>query len=184
MGLFRLNAGSWIAGTVLVCASISSALGQGSTPPETVRAVLIYEQRHDNARDSILNKRNLDTYRKWMTASLYQLFLTELAREEQEARIHTDEKPYLGDGMQFSPVKEYCKENGRVYKQQFSLSKGTASRGSAIVPASFFYNKACGGREPTVVRFTLVRRPSGWLIDDIDYGPNGSLRRVLGRVGH
>jgi hypothetical protein len=183
MALFRSKVKeAWTVAAILVCAVVSDATGQSSTPSGTIRSVLHYEQRHDNARDSSFNKRNLKIYRRWITPSLHRLFLSELAREEQEARSHPDEKPYLGDGMQFGPIKEYCKENNRVYRQQFSLRKAIVSGSSAIVPASFFYNRACGGGKPTVYRFKLVRRSSVWLIDDIDYGQNGTLRQVLRRI--
>ena len=159
------------------------AFGQSSTPVGTVKSVLVYEQQHDNVRDLTFNRRNLNIYKKWITPELYRLFLVELSREQREARVHPDEKPYFGDGMDFGPGKEYCKAHGRVYTQQFSLRKAIVSGGSAIVPASFFYNKACGVVEPTVYRFKLVRRPSSWLIDDIDYRDNTTLRRDLRRAG-
>lgn len=166
----------------LLTALTNVALAQSNTPAGTVRAVLLYEQRHDNARDKIFNRRNLNIYKKWITPQLYRLFLIELARENKEAKLRPDEKPYFGDGMDFGPMKEYCKKNDRVYRQQFSLRKAIISGRSANVPVSFFYNKACGIVEPTIYRFKLVRRSSTWLIDDIIYDRSGgTLRKDLRR---
>lgn len=165
----------------LVVAFASTSFAQSSTAAGTVGTVLAYEQQHDNARDTIFNRRNLNIFKKWITPELYRLFDLELARENREAKLHPDDKPYFGDGMGFGPMKEYCKENGRVYTQQFSLRKAVSSARFTIVPAEFFYHKACGGGDAIVYKFKLVRRPSGWLIDDIDYGTNGSLRGDLQR---
>ncbi|MGB7207638.1 MAG: hypothetical protein WBD27_03155 [Pyrinomonadaceae bacterium] len=167
----------------LIIALASTTFAQSPTAAGTVRTLLTYEKQHDNARDMTFNQRNLNIYKKWITPELYRLFTVELAREKREAKLHPDDKPYFGDGMDFGPMKEYCKENGRVYKQQFSLRLAARSSKFTIVPAAFFYNKACGGGDPIIYRFKLVRRPSGWLIDDIDYGANGSLRRDLRRAG-
>jgi len=160
---------------ILTCVS----LAQSSTPAATVSDVLTYEQAHDNAVDAVFNLRNLKIYKKWITPELYELFLAELTREEKEAKLNPDDKPYFGDGMTFAPLKEFCKANGKIHTQQFALQETVSSGDSAIVPANFFYDKACGEAEPTVYKFKLVKQRFVWLIDNIDYGENGSLRNDL-----
>ena len=160
---------------MLTCTSCA----QSTAPAAVVSEVMTYEQVHDNADDAVFNLRNLKIYKKWITPELYELFLAELAREEKEAKLNPDDKPYFGDGMTFSPLKEFCKANGKIYTQQFSLQETVSSDDGAIVPVSFFYDKACGETEPTVYRFRLLKQESVWLIDDIDYGENGSLRNDL-----
>ncbi|MBL8125486.1 MAG: hypothetical protein JNJ39_15400 [Blastocatellia bacterium] len=169
----------WVATLVFVLATVPSAYGQRSTPSRTVRSMLLYEQRHDNTEDVLLNRRNLNIYRRWITPSLYRVLLRELIREERESKLHPDEKPYFGDGMQFGARKEYCAKDGVQYPQQFFVNKTRFRRRSAIVPASFFYNKACDGGEPVVFKFKLVRIRGKWLIDDVDYGDGGELRKDM-----
>lgn len=181
-----MNKKERLCAALLIIVLPCGIFGQSSTAAGTVKTVLAYEQQHDNARDGIFNRRNLNIYKKWITPELFRLFLVELAREEREVQLHPGDKPKWGDGMDFSPVKEYCKENGRVYTQQYSLGKAIRSRSATIIPASFFY-KACDGGEPTIYRFKVVRRKSRWLIDDIDYGTdgtNGTLRGDLTRAGN
>ena len=39
--------------------------------------------------------------------------------------------------------------------------------------------KACDGGEPVVFKFKLVRTRGKWLIDDVDYGDGGELRKDM-----
>jgi hypothetical protein len=169
--------GKIVIGFGVIAASTLAVLGQGGTPNAIVGEALVYEQHHDTT----FNRRNINSRKKWITPELYRLFLAELAREERETREHPDEKPYFGDGLSFGPLKELCEQNGRVYRQQFSVRKAKIVGRSATVPVSFFYHRACGGR-PVIYRFKLVRRHSRWRIDDIDYGSNETLRKALRRA--
>jgi hypothetical protein len=162
---------------IAVCVSIIS--GQTSTPAGTVRTLLQYEK---NARDLTFNQRNLNIYRKWITPGLYKLFVVELARERRQAKLHPTDKPYF-EGMDFGPRKEVCTGGGRSYTQQFSLRRASTSGDNSTLPVAFFYNKACGTGDPIVYRFKLIRRSSMWLIDDINYGSEGTLRRDLRNAG-
>ncbi len=169
----------WVSALMLVMVLVPTAYGRRSTPSRTVRSMLLYEQRHDNVRDTLLNRRNLNIYRRWITPSLYRLLLRELVREELESQLYPDDKPYFGDGMQFGYRKELCQKDGVQYNQQFSVKKARLARRSAIVPASFFYNKACDGGDPVVFQFKLVRVRGRWLIDDLDYGDGVELRKNM-----
>ena len=160
---------------LFIAAFAAVALGQRSTAAGTVRTLLTYE---DKPHGATFNQQNLNRYKKWITPELYRLFKVALAREKRYIRLHPTNKPYFGDGMDFGPLKENCNANGRVYPQQFSIRKAVVSGTSATVRASFFWNKACGIDEPTIFRFKLVRRKSGWLIDDIDYRSNGGTLRT------
>jgi hypothetical protein len=157
------------------------ALGQ-STPRAVLQQVLRYEELHDNADDIIFNRRNIEIYRKWMTPGLYRLHLIEDAREKQEAKENPDDKPFFED-MTFSPMKELCKVHERTYPQRFSLSKSRVIGNLAYVRARFFYHQDCDYGNHTFYTFILKRIRSAWLVDDIDYGKNGTLRRALRREG-
>ncbi|HEY0429416.1 MAG TPA: hypothetical protein VGC76_16670 [Pyrinomonadaceae bacterium] len=149
-----------------------------------LQQILSYEKTHDNATDTIFNRRNLEIRRKWMTPSLYRLYLIELAREEREAKEHPDEKPYFGDGMDFGPLKELCKVGDRIYSQKFSFSRGRFIGNYAYLRARFFYHPECDGNEPTYYAFIFRKLGKAWLLDNIDYGRNGgTLRRSLRRAG-
>ncbi|MBV9241187.1 MAG: hypothetical protein JO314_04180 [Acidobacteria bacterium] len=169
----------WVATLVFILATMSSTYAQRSAPSRTVHSMLVYEQHHDNTADVLLNRRNLNIYRQWITPSLYRVLLREFIREERESKLHPDEKPYFGDGMQFGARKEYCARNGVQYPQQFAVRRVQFVRGSAIVPAAFFYNKACDSGDPVVFKFKLVRVRGKWLIDDVDYGDGGELRKDM-----
>ncbi len=152
------------------------ALGQSSTPAGTVRSVLVYEK---STNDTGFSKRRLKVYKKWVTPELYKLLEADLVREKRYIQEHPTNKPYWGDGFFFGTWWDNCKANGRDYTSQFSVRKAIISGDSAVVPAHFFYNKACHIDALNVNRFKLVRRPSGWLINDIDYGSNSTLRKDL-----
>jgi len=155
---------------------------------QTARAkllqILSYEKTHDNADDTILNRRNIEIRRKWITRSLYRLYLIELAREEREMKAHPDEKPYFGDGMDFGPLKEFCKVGDNIYPQRFSLGRSRVIGNYTYVRARFFYHPDCDGDEPTYYTFIFRKTGKAWLLDNIDYEKNGgSLRRDLRRAG-
>jgi hypothetical protein len=165
---------------VLAFASSLVTMGQ-QRADDTVRHALRYEQTHDNGPDIVFNRRNLEIRRKWMTLSLYRLYLIELAREERESKERPDEKPYLGDGMDFSPMKESCKVGNKFYLQRFLLSKARVLRTRAYVRARFFYHPDCDYGEYTYYTFILKRGGRAWFIDDIDYGKKRTLRGDLRR---
>src|SRR4051794_7194202 len=126
---------------LFIAAFTVSAIGQSSTPANTVKSVLTYEySAHNNA----LDQRNLNRYKKWITPGLYKMYKVALARQERYIKLHPTNKPYFGDGMDLSPLKENCTANGRSYLPQFSVGKANVSGRSATVRASFFFNKGCG----------------------------------------
>ena len=141
----------------------------------------MYEQEPKKVDNVIFNRRNIDIRKKWITRDLYDLYLVELAREEQEKKLAPDEKPYFGDGMSFGPMKEVgCWKNGRPVLQAFSIRKPKISGKIAIVPVGFYY-PGCGVGVETF-GFQLTKTSAGWLIDDIDYGEKGTLRKDLQRI--
>jgi len=147
-----------------------------------LQQILDYEENHDNDADMTFNRRNIEIRQKWITPSLYRLYLIELIREEREAKEHPDEKPYFGDGMDFGPLKEFCKAVDKIYPQRFSLSRSRIIGNYVYVRARFFYHKDCDGDEPIYYTFIFRKTGNAWLLNDIDYGKNGTLRRDLRRA--
>lgn len=169
---------------VLLLCLFSTGLVIGQRPARSVlQDILRYEASHDNATDLTFNKRNLEFRRKWLTPSLYRLYLAELAREEKEATEHPDEKPYFGDGMNFGPMKELCRSAGKTYRQKFRLISSRATRDSAYLRSRFYYGpRECEGDKPTEYTFIFKKTNGSWLLDDINYGTNGTLRKDLSRA--
>ena len=165
---------------ILCLASFFLTPGQ-RTPRASLQKVLRYEEMHDNARDIIFDRRNIEIYRKWITPGLCRLYLIEVAREEREAKEHPDEKPYFGDGMTFCPMKELCRVRDKVFPQRFLLSKSRLIGNQAYIRARFFYHPDCDYGNHTFYSFILKKVGFAWLIDNIDYGKNGTLRRSLRR---
>ena len=161
---------------VLLVCSCSLAVAQ-STPSDVVRKALSYDQLHD----TVFNRENIDLRRKWMTHSLYRLFATELIREEREAKERPEDKPYFGDWAGFSAPSELCKVGEVIYPLRFSLSKTRFVGGLAYVRARFFYHFDCDHGQHRFYTFILRKVRSTWRIDNIDYGSNSTLRRVLRR---
>lgn len=150
-----------------------------------LQRILGYEKTHDNSTDMSFNRRNIEIRRKWITPSLYRLYLIELAREERVAKERPDDKPYFGDGMDFGPLKESCTVGDKIYPQKFSLGRSRIISNYAYVRARFFYHPDCnGGDDPTYYTFIFRKTGKVWLLDNIDYGRNrGTLRRDLRRAG-
>jgi hypothetical protein len=159
--------------TLIFLACVVSATAQ-SSPRSTVEAFY----RFDRSHSQIFNRRNIDARKRWFSAELYKLFLYELRREADFVKKHPDEKPFFGDGLPFQPVQEMC-EQGRdrtvVIKQDFV--RGTR----AAATATFAYPKPCRDADPLVYTIGLTKTRTGWVIDDINFGEDTSLKQRLQR---
>ena len=159
--------------TLIFIACVVSATAQ-SSPRATVDAFY----RFDRSHSQIFNRRNIDARKRWFSAELYKLFLYELRREADFVKKHPDEKPFFGDGLPFQPVQEMC-EQGRdrtvVIKQDFV--RGTR----AAATATFAYPKPCRDADPLVYTIGLTKTRTGWVIDDINFGEDTSLKQRLQR---
>lgn len=157
------------------------AFAQGSTPKAAIDAFYKFDRSHSK----VFNRKNIDARRQWFSAELYRLFLNELRREAAYIKKHPDDKPFFGDGLPFQPIDEACNVGGKdlrrgiVVKQEFV--RGT--RGA--VTATFAYPKACtDGGEPVVYTIGVIRSKGIWLIDDINYGEDTTLKQRLRRAAY
>lgn len=154
---------------------------QRSTPGTAVASFY----RFDRAHSQVFDRRNIDARRAWLSIELYRLFQNELRREAAYLKTNPTDKPYFGGGLPFQPTDEACNAGGKnlrrgiVVKQEFV--RGT--RGA--VTATFAYPKACtDGGEPVVYTIGVIRSKGIWLIDDINYGEDTTLKQRLRRAAY
>jgi len=161
----------------LVCASHSFA-------QTTPRAALEAFYKYDRSHSQTFNRKNIEARKRWFSAELYNLFLNELKREATYLKKNPTDKPFFGDGLPFQPLKEKCEagfDRGLVIKQDFVRGNRAAAT------ANFAYPKACGGdpsaewKVPVVYTIGVVKTRSGWVIDDINYGEDTTLKQRLQR---
>ena len=161
----------------LVCTSHSFA-------QTTPRAALEAFYKYDRSHSQTFNRKNIEARKRWFSAELYNLFLNELKREATYLKKNPTDKPFFGDGLPFQPLKEKCEagfDRGLVIKQDFVRGNRAAAT------ANFAYPKACGGdpsaewKVPVVYTIGLTKTRSGWVIDDINYGEDTTLKQRLQR---
>jgi hypothetical protein len=157
--------------TLFVCSF--SVIAQNS-PRAAVEAFYRYDRSHSQT----FNRRNIDARKRWFSAELYNLFLNELKRDAAYLKKNPTDKPYFGDGLPFQPLQEKCDkgfDRSLAVKQEFA-------RGSrAVATATFAYPKRCGDPMPVVYTIGLIKTHSGWVIDDINYGEDTTLKQRLRR---
>jgi hypothetical protein len=158
----------------IVLAITSSVYGQ-NTPKAAVEAFYKFDRSHSQT----FNRRNIDARKQWFSTELYTLFLNELKREAAYSKKNPDDKPFFGDGLPFQPLQEKCEkgfDRGLVVRQEFV-------RGNrAAVTATFAYPKRCGDPMPVVYTIGLSKTGSGWVIDDVNYGEDTTLKQRLKRT--
>jgi hypothetical protein len=159
----------------LLAAAAMPAFGQRSNSPKsTVEAFYKYDRSHSQ----IFNRRNIDARKQWFSTELYRLLLNELKRDAAYLKKNPTDKPFFGDGLPFQPLQEKC-EQGRdrtlVVEQDF------VRRDRAAATATFSYPKPCSDPMPVVYTIGLLKTKSGWVIDDINYGEDTTLKQRLRR---
>lgn len=142
-----------------------------STPSETVKAFYRYDWSHSQ----IFNRRNLDARKKWLSPSLYRLFLSEVERERQHLKMNPTDKGYFGDGFPFQPLGEYFEVDGIPCRQRaYHVGRTKILGKQANVSVTFFYlPKKCDGSE--TYKIQLLRGAKGWQIFDVVYRDGSSL---------
>ena len=159
----------FLALTLFVC---SLSVAAQNSPRATVGAFYRYDRSHSQT----FNRRNIDARKRWFSTELYNLFLNELKREAAYLRKNPTDKPYFGDGLPFQPLQEKCEKGlnrGLVVKQEFVRG------GRAAATATFAYPTRCGDPMPVVYTIGLTKTKSGWVIDDINYGEDTTLKQRL-----
>lgn len=154
------------------------AFAQGSTPKAAIDAFY----RFDRSHSQVFNRKNIDARRQWFSAELYRLFLNELQREAEYIKKHPDDKPFFGDGLPFQPLDETCRAGGKDVRRGIVARQEFVKSPRAVVTATFAYPKACtNGGDPIVFTIGLSRSKGRWVIDDINYGEDTTLKQRLRR---
>ena len=142
------------------------------------RAAVEAFYRFDRSHSQTFNRRNIDARKRWLSTELYNLFLNELKREAAYLKKNPTDKPYFGDGLPFQPLQENC-EAGKGRVLQIKQDYIEAER--AVELAGFSYPKPCKDPDPVVYTIGMLKVNGRWVIDDINYGEDTTLKQRLRR---
>lgn len=138
---------------------------QNTSPVAAVRSFYVFDRAHSQTFD----RKAIDERRKWLSESLYKLFLNELKREKEYLRKNPTDKPYFGDGLPFQPIDETCTSGKRVYHKAISIKPDARDGSFATVNAIFAFPPPCTEPDKTVYNIALIKRGKMWLIDNVIY---------------
>lgn len=151
---------------------------QQATPKTAVDSFYKFDRSHSQ----VFNRKNVDARRQWFSPTLYSLFQSELRRQAAYLKMNPTDKPYFGDGFPFQPLMETCRVAGREYGRGIFTRQEFQRGNRAAVTATFAYPKACrDGGEPIVYTIGLTRVKNRWVIDDVNYGEDTTLKQRLRR---
>ena len=153
------------------------AAAQKATPVAVVKAFYAYDRAHSQT----FNRRNIDARKAWFSAELYSLFRNELRRETAYLKRNPSDKPYFGDGLPFQPIDETCKAGRRELHKSVAVKPAFQKGDRAAVTTTFAFPKPCKDWDATTYTIGLVKGNAGWLIDDVNYGDERSLKVDLKR---
>ncbi len=165
--------------SITAIAILSAAtLAQQTTPKSAVESFYAFDRAHSQ----VLNRRNLEARRGWFSPELYRLFQTELRRQTSFLAKNPTDKPYFGEGLGFQPYDEICR-SGMLQLRRSIIVRQEFRRGSrAAATATFAYPRACkDGGDPIVYTIGLIRSNGRWVIDDVNYGEDTTLKQRLRR---
>jgi len=154
-----------------------TVFAQTKTPVTVVRSFYSFDRAHSQT----FNRRNIDARKAWFSAELYSLFRNELRRETAYLKRNPSDKPYFGDGLPFQPIDETCKAGRRELHKSVAVKPAFQKGDRAAVTATFAFPKPCKDRDATTYTIGLVKGNAGWLIDDVNYGDERSLKVDLKR---
>jgi hypothetical protein len=159
---------------LLPCACASSLLAQRSSPKTALEAFYKFDRSHSQT----FNRSNINARKQWFSSELYSLLLNELKRDAAYLKKNPTDKPFFGDGLPFQPLQEKCeagKYRALIIKQDFL--KGDR----AVELAGFAYPKPCKQPDPVVYTIGMFKLGGKWVIDDINYGEDTTLKQRLQR---
>jgi hypothetical protein len=149
------------------------------TAQKTPKAALEAFYKYDRSHSQTFNRNNIIARRQWFSAELHKLLLNELRRKAAYLKKYPDNKPRFGDGLPFQPLQESC--DGKTSAKQVLTIRQEAVRGNrAVVTAKFTDPKPCPNRSD-VITVGLIRTRSGWVVDDMNYGTDQTLKQELKR---
>ena len=161
---------------IMFAALALSVFAQTNTPLEAVNSFYRYDRSHSQD----FSRANIEARRPWFSSELLSLFQKEFKREEAYFKKHPTDKPYF-EGLPFQPIDETCKVGRRRLHKALSVLHGTENAKTATILAQFAFPKPCKQPDNTVYTIALVKAKSGWLIDDVLYEDNRSLKADLNR---
>jgi hypothetical protein len=161
--------------TVLIVLFSLTSFAQ--SPTATMTAFYQFDRSHSQ----VFNRRNIDARKKWFSNELYNLFLYELKRENEYLKKNPNDKPYFGDGLPFQPYDETCKAGGRNLHRTVAVKPADLRRSRAVVTASFPFPKPCKDTDAPTYTIGLIKQGSVWVIDDVNYGEDRTLKQDLKR---
>lgn len=153
---------------------ISTTNAQNKTPKAALEAFYKYDRSHSQT----FNRNNIVARRQWFSTELFKLLLGELKRDAAYLKKSPTDKPYFGDGLPFQPLQENCEQGlkrGLVIKQEFVHGD------RAALTATFAYPKPCKDADPVVYTIGMIRGYNNWVIDDVNYGEDTTLKQRLQR---
>lgn len=162
---------------LLVFVGLSTSGIAQSEPLSALKAFYKYDRSHSQ----VFNRRNIDARRQWFSARLYSLFRKELNREAAYLKKNPTDKPYFGDGLPFQPLDETCKVNGRDLRRLLKFKQEFRRGSRAAATATFYYPKGCTEGDSLVYTIGLVNEKGKWVIDDVNYGEDTTLKQRLNR---
>jgi hypothetical protein len=162
--------------TILMAVSASVSFAQNAGPVETVKSFYKYSK----ARSDIFDRRHVESRKQWYTPALYRAFQMQLRKDRVQEKKYPTDKPFFGDGLDFSPLDEPCETNGRSYHRSYSVSGRNVGKTRASVSVKFAYPKACtDDNEPIYYKVSLWKINGKWLIADWTYPDGMTLTREM-----
>jgi hypothetical protein len=153
-----------------------NSFAQMNTPLAAVNSFYRYDRTHSQN----FSRANIEARKAWFSADLYDLFRKEFKREDEYLKKNPGDKPYF-DELPFQPIDEPCKTRGKTLHKALSVKHRTENGKTATVLASFAFAKPCKNPDTTIYTIALVKGKTGWLIDDVLYEDNRSLKVDLNR---
>jgi hypothetical protein len=130
----------------------------------------------------VFNRRSIDARKAWVSPELYRLFQNELRRQAAYLKKNPTDKPYFGDGLPFQPLDETCKAGRREFRRKLVIKQEFQRRTHAAATATFAYPRACtDGGDKIVYTIGLIKVNDRWVIDDLNYGEDTTLKERLKR---
>jgi len=162
-----------LAGTIILAAAMASN-AQIATPKAALEAFYKYDRSHSQ----VFNRANINARKQWFTTELYSLLTNELKRDAEYLKKNPGDKPYFGDGLPFQPLQEKCEAGKyRILTIKQDFLKGDR----AVELVGFAYPKPCKDPEPVVYTIGMFKIGGKWVIDDINYGEDTTLKQRLRR---
>ncbi|MGH9819675.1 MAG: hypothetical protein ACRD43_05850 [Pyrinomonadaceae bacterium] len=166
-----------IVALMMFAAFAFSAYAQTNTPVAATRSFYKYDRSHSQ----VFNRRDIDARKAWFSPELFRLFQYELRREAAYLKKNPTDKPYFGDGLPFQPIDETCKAGRQDLHKSLVVKPAFQKGNRAAVTATFAFPKPCKDPDNTIYTIGLIKSKKGWVIDDVNFGEDRTLKEDLKR---